>query len=360
MGFFKNIVAIPASWLYGAGVAVNNTMFDWGIKKVTEFDIPIICIGNITVGGTGKTPMAEYLVRLLSSYYNVAVLSRGYKRKTKGFILASADMSFKRIGDEPKQIKLKFPLIPVAVCEKRVEGINRLREAHPEINLIILDDAFQHRYVEGWVNIVLMDYNNPVYEDRLLPWGRLRDFRSSLARAHMMVVTKCPVGITPLDCRIVRNNLDIYAYQSLFFTKLSSQRAIPLFAELSGTEPLPYHHPVIAIATVANPTLFIEHLEDNYTLVDKLIFSDHHTFRMRDIERIERLLEQAPEGTVIVMTEKDAVKLMNSQKISELTRSKMFYISITVDFIDNQDSAFIRIITHYVSENYKYKITHPE
>ncbi len=361
MGVLRNIFAIPASWLYGAGVAFRHALFNWKIKKITEFDIPIVCVGNITVGGTGKTPMTEYLVELLSSYYNVAVLSRGYKRKTKGFILASPDMSFKRIGDEPKQIKLKFPTIPVAVCEKRVEGINRLRELHPEVNLIILDDAFQHRYVESWVNIVLMDYNNPVYEDRLLPYGRLRDFRSSLERAHMFVVTKCPDSLSALDCRIVRNNLEMFPYQSLFFTKIISGSALPLFPDLIGTtEALVDKHPVIAISTIANPTSYLDRIEQNYTLVDYIAFPDHHTFRMRDIERIEMMLKSAPEDTVIVMTEKDAVKLMGSKKIKKSTRAKMYYISISIAFNDNNDSSFIRILSQYVSENYKYKITHPQ
>ncbi|MEG0656446.1 MAG: tetraacyldisaccharide 4'-kinase [Mucinivorans sp.] len=157
----RNILTAPLSWLYAAGVALRHAMFNIGLYKVEEFDIPIVVVGNITVGGTGKTPFTEYLVEQLSTDYHVAVLSRGYMRKTKGFVLASETSSFKNVGDEPKQIKLKFPSIPVAVCEKRVVGIKKLRELHPEVNLIILDDAFQHRHVEGWVNIVLMDYNCP-------------------------------------------------------------------------------------------------------------------------------------------------------------------------------------------------------
>lgn len=360
MSFFRDLIAAPASWAYSAGVSFRHTMFDWGVLKSIEFDIPIVCVGNITVGGTGKTPMTEYLIESLSQQYNVAVLSRGYKRKTKGFILTTPDMSFKRIGDEPKQIKLKFPTIPLAVCEKRVEGIRKLRELHPEVNLIILDDGFQHRYVEAWINIVLMDFNNPIYEDRMLPLGRLRDVRSSLERAGIFVITKCPDNLSPLDCRMVRKYLDLYPYQSIYFSKFKSAEALPLFVDLAGEAPLPHNQPVIAVASIANPDAFLDQLERDYTLVNKAIFSDHHIFRMRDIETIEAALAAAPDGTKLVMTEKDAVKFMNSRKIKEATRRAMYYISINVEFIDDQKREFHRILLQYVSENQKYNITHPE
>ena len=168
MGILRNILTTPLSWIYGGIIGIRHALFNWKILKSQPFDIPIVCIGNITVGGTGKTPHTEYLIQVLSTRYNVAVLSRGYKRRSKGFQLAAVNSSFKRIGDESKQIKLKFPDIPVAVAEKRTEGIRRLRELHPEVNLIILDDGFQHRYVESWINIVLMDYNCPIWEDKLL------------------------------------------------------------------------------------------------------------------------------------------------------------------------------------------------
>lgn len=360
MGFLRELFAAPASWIYAAGVSFRHTLFDWGVLKATEFDIPIVCVGNITVGGTGKTPMTEYLVEMLSRTHNVAVLSRGYKRKTKGFILATPEMSFKRIGDEPKQIKLKFPTIPVAVCEKRVDGIRKLRNEHPEVNLIILDDAFQHRYVEAWINIVLMDFNNPIYEDRMLPLGRLRDVRSSLERAGMFVITKCPDTLSPLDCRMVRKYLDLYPYQSIYFSKFNSAEAMPLFADLSDGAALEANHPVIAVAAIANPDSFFKHIEQRYRLVDKIAYSDHHIFRLRDISRIEQMLEAAPAGTAIVMTEKDAVKLINSKKIKESTRRAMHYVGVGVEFVDDQQCDFQRILLQYVSENQKYNITHPE
>ena len=213
---------------------------------------PIVCVGNLTVGGTGKTPVTEYLIEKLSPIFKVAVLSRGYKRKTRGFVLSTVQSSFRSIGDEPKQIKLKYPGIPVAVCEKRAEGIKKLRESHPEIELIILDDAFQHRYVEAWADIVLMDYNRPIYHDTFLPLGRLRDTPQQLDRADLVLVTKCPDSITPLDMRIVRKQLNLFPYQTLYFTKMVQGRPIPLFPE-QAKRAVSAGDPVIIMTGIANP-----------------------------------------------------------------------------------------------------------
>lgn len=295
---------------------------------------------------------------MLSAKYNVAVLSRGYKRKSKGFYLATTTSSFKRIGDEPKQIKLKFPDIPVAVCEKRCEGIDRLREIHPEVNLIILDDGFQHRYVEPWVNILLMDYNHPIYEDHMLPWGRLRDLKSQLSRANIVVATKCPADLRPLDYRLMQNNLELYSYQTLYFTRFKSDPPTPLFPSLCP--PIVTEGQSIIIMTgIANPANFVGRLERRYKVEHKLIFSDHYTYKMRDIHLLEELLATLPEETAIIITEKDAVKLMNSRKISENIRRRLHYISISVRFANNREADFIQQLEQYVRTNQKHSITHP-
>lgn len=360
MGLGRDMLMAPISWLYAAAVSLRHTFYDWGIYKTHEFDIPIIVVGNITVGGTGKTPFTEYLVSQFSGRYNVAVLSRGYKRKTKGFVLATETSSFRKIGDEPKQIKLKYPSIPVAVCEKRVEGIRRLRELYPEVNLVILDDAFQHRHVEGWVNVVLMDYNAPVWEDKMLPLGRLRDSMSSLSRANMFVITKCPSVLTPLDCRMVYKNLDPYPYQSLFFTSFISEAPRPLFVDLAVKPTIKRGTPVILMTGIANPAGLVSHVERNFTLLHKMLFSDHYNFKMRDIYHLEELLVSSPEDTIVILTEKDAVKLMGSRKISNKIKSRLYYISISVEFRNNNSIDFNRIIDQYVRENQKYNVTHPE
>lgn len=360
MKLLGQILAAPLAWLYGGVIDIRHRLFDWGVLKSREFDIPIICVGNITVGGTGKTPHTELLIELLSSEFRVAVLSRGYKRKTKGFLLATVTSSFKKVGDEPKQIKLKYPDIPVAVCERRVEGIERLREAHPEVNLIILDDAFQHRYVEPWVNIVLMDYHNPVYEDRMLPLGRLRDRPAQLSRAQMVVVTKCPEEMKPLDYRIVSKNLDLYPYQSLYFTRMVSQPPKPLYPAYGQPDTLPEGTPVIAMVGIANPTRFLAGLESRYDLRQTFVFRDHYTFKMKDIHAAEETLSGCPPETVVVVTEKDAVRLMNSRKISDDFKRRLYYVSIRVEFLENRESDFRRQLEQYARENQKYNVLHPE
>lgn len=341
------------------GIDIRHKMFDWGMLKSREFDIPIICVGNITVGGTGKTPHTERLVEILSGEFKVAVLSRGYKRKTKGFVLAQVNSSFKKIGDEPKQIKLKFPNIPVAVCEKRVEGIEKLRAAHPEVNLIILDDAFQHRYVEPWINILLMDFSCPIYEDYLLPMGRLRDRRSQLSRAQMVIVTKCPGDLKPLDYRIITKRLDLYPYQSLFFTNSVSEKPVPLYRRYNQP-PLKPGAPVVALSGIANPTKFLENLHENYDVREIFTFGDHHTFKMKDIYRVEEKLKELPEETVVVITEKDAVRLMNSRKMSDDIKRRLYFVSIRVEFLENKECDFRRQLDQYVRENQKYNMLHPE
>ena len=360
MNLLGKILAAPCTLLYGLAIDLRHKLFDWGVLKSREFDIPIVCVGNITVGGTGKTPHTEMLIELLQEQYRVAVLSRGNKRKTKGFVLAGAGSSFKAVGDEPKQIKLKYPHVPVAVCEKRTEGIRRLREAHPEVNLVILDDAFQHRYVEPWLNIVLMDYDCPVYDDWLLPLGRLRDRVSQLARAQIVLVTKCSKELRPLDYRIVSKRLRLYPYQSLYFTTFSSGSPTPLFPGLGQADSVARGGPVVAVSGIANPKKFIAELEREYDLRRTFTFKDHHTFRMSDIHAIEQCLRGLPDGTAIVTTEKDAVRLMNSRKISDQIKRRLYYVSVRVEFLENRACDFRRQLEQYVRENQKSNILHPQ
>lgn len=354
----KQLFTVPLSWLFSMVVGIRHKLFDWHILRSTEFDIPIICIGNLTVGGTGKTPHAEYLIEILGKKYNVAVLSRGYKRKTKGFYIATPTSSFKRVGDEPKQIKLKFPNIPVAVCEDRVKGIRKIRELHPEVNLIILDDAFQHRYVDPWINILLMDYNRPIYEDRMLPWGRLRDHKGQINRAQIIIATKCPEDLKPLDYRIMQNNLELYSYQTLYFTQFKSEEPRALFPSLNPAA-ISDGIKVIAMAGIANPTNFFARLESKYDVEHKLVFPDHYAYKVRDMARLEELLDTMPADTPIIITEKDAVKLTNTRKISENILRRLHYVTVSVRFANGREDDFIAQLNQYVSKNQKNNITHP-
>ncbi len=356
---WKAIWAAPLAALYGLVVTIRHWLFDRGILRSTEFDIPIVCVGNLTVGGTGKTPVTEYLIEQLSTQYRVAVLSRGYKRRTRGFVLSSVRSSFREIGDEPKQMKLKYPQIPMAVCEKRVEGIRRLRQAHPEVNLVILDDAFQHRYVEAWVNVLLMDYNRPIYQDSYLPMGRLRDSKKQLKRAQLIVATKCPVSIQPIERRTIGNNLQLYPYQSLFFSHMRAGSPEPLFPDLVQL-PLREHAPVIALTGIAAPQGFLATLGRRYSVVESLLFPDHHTYRMSDMRKLQSLLRTLPEDTLIVTTEKDAVKLVNRNKIPTDILRRLYYLPIRFTFLDGGDEPFLRKLFEYVRKNHKYSLLHPE
>lgn len=350
------ILLYPVSLVYRLVIWFRHKLFDWGVLKSEEFDIPIICVGNLTVGGTGKTPFAEFIIQNLSGQYNIALLSRGYRRRTKGYYEVFPNTPFREVGDEPKQIKLKFPEIVVAVCEDRVVGINQIRAQHPKVNLIILDDGFQHRYVEAWVNIVLMDYNRPIYNDTLLPVGRLRDLPSQLSRAHFVVTTKCPANMNALDMRLVANSLDLYPYQSLFFAGVQIGGAFPLFGDMAIKAELTRGDSVIAMAGLAEPTGFVKGLKTQFKVVDTLIFKDHHPYRMSDLDKMQQALENAPAGTVIVTTEKDAVKLTNRRRIPVDIQQRLFFIPINIEFKDDSQDKFLQKLNTYVRTNQKYSL----
>ncbi|MCD8072833.1 MAG: tetraacyldisaccharide 4'-kinase [Alistipes sp.] len=340
----------PFAMLYGIGVSVRNKMFDWGIVRSRKYDIPVICVGNITVGGTGKTPVTETLISHFAARSNVAVLSRGYRRRTKGYVEARVDSPFLEVGDEPKQIKRKFPDIVVAVCEKRTEGIDRIMAAHPEVELIILDDGFQHRYVEPWVNIVLMDYNRPVYKDHLLPWGSLRDTRSQIKRAHYVIVTKCPEDMTPIDRRIIQKSLALFPYQSLFFTSTQYGNLKAVFPE--DAQALPEKGAsVIAMSGIASPEPFQKALGRRFEVVKRMVYADHYTYRRKDLLTMEKALDATPQGMVIVMTEKDAVKFAGNRKIPPHLRVKLFYLPIKISFREDTRKDFLNKLDYDIRTN---------
>ncbi len=358
------LILIPLSWIYTMFVALRNLMFDWGVLKSQEYDIPIVCVGNIAAGGSGKTPHAELLVKLLSDKYKIAVLSRGYNRESKGFFEVTTKSSTRKIGDEPKQIKIKFPHVVVAVCEDRRKGIELIRQDHPETNLIILDDGFQHRYVECWLNILLTDHTLPLYEDKMLPWGRLREPRSALSRAHVVLVTKTSEDIKPIDMRIISKSLNMYPYQSLFFTRMKQLAPVAVFPSSADKRPF-RESKVIALSAIAKPENFIEQLKKKYKVVDTLSYKDHYNYKKRDLATIKALLDKHGEDVFIVTTDKDAVKFAGSKKVPNEIRSKMYAIPIGVEFAatdrsrNNTEKGFLEKILPYVEKNQKYNTIHP-
>jgi tetraacyldisaccharide 4'-kinase len=333
------ILRIIISWIYTAVIYVRHRLYDWGLLKSHTYDIPVVCIGNITVGGTGKTPMAEMLISSLGTRYNIALLSRGYGRRTKGYREVTTKDNYLDVGDEPLQIKLKFSATTVVVCEDRVKGIERIRKEHPEVNLIIMDDGLQHRSVSAKINIIILDATRPVDNDYMLPRGRLRDLKSRLAVGHYFMVSKCPDSMTPLDRRIWHNNLRSVAYQKVYFSKMEPLPIVPLF-DFPDRESVGYAHQAILMAGVGNPRGFVSAAEMRFDVVDKFIVGDHHRYNVDDMRVLEEKHKRHPRA-IVLMTEKDAVKLRRAHNLPESLRRSMYYQPVRMQFIDGPDQNFI-------------------
>ena len=340
MDKYLKYVLTPFSWLYGFGVYIRNKFFDWGILKEVSFNVPVVGVGNITVGGTGKTPHVEYILECLRYKRNIAVLSRGYKRKTRGFILASAKSTPDDIGDEPLQIYEKFGgTVKVAVCESRVKGIRELIKQFPKINLIVLDDSFQHRYIKPKVNIMLMDYSHPVYSDNILPLGRMRESSDAKYRADMVITTKCPADVSALDMRLVSKHLELLPYQKLYFSTFDYGGLIPVFpddcTERMLLTDLNSDDSVILLTGVANPRPFVNHFRD-YPFKKKILhFPDHHDFKKSDLHKIlAKFNDTTGNRKIIITTEKDAMRISHNPYFPIELRPKIFYIPIGVRMLD--------------------------
>jgi tetraacyldisaccharide 4'-kinase len=327
-----------------------------GILTSREFNIPIISVGNITVGGTGKTPHTEYLVKLLSRSFNVATLSRGYKRKTRGFYLSDNSSTVFQLGDEPLQIKKKFPEISVAVDEKRVRGIEHLLalENKEKPDVIILDDAFQHRYVKPGSNILLIDYNRIITRDRMLPAGRLREPASNRFRANIIIVTKCPVKLSPIEERIIGKELNIRPYQTLFFTTLSYGEFIPVFPEDANPDIQKSNKSfsILLVTGIANPEPLKDYLFHKSIAMEELNFPDHYNFTPKDIENIaDKINKITGNNKIILTTEKDMVRLRSLDNIPQNIKELLYYIPLEIQFMDNTGKSFDKKIIDYVREN---------
>lgn len=333
MKFLLKLLSYP----YRMVVYIRHWMFDCGLLKSEKFDIPIICVGNITVGGTGKTPTAEMILAYMQQHYRVALLSRGYGRRTKGYMEVRTNSSYRDVGDEPLQIKLKFPDALVVVCEKRVEAIRRIQAEHPEINLIVMDDGFQHRYVDARINVVIVDSTRPFYEDDFLPAGTLRDKIDSLYRAHYFVVTKCPDDMQPLQQRMWRKDLHKIAYQKVYFTRVIPTEPIALFP---GENSLKYGDDVVVMCGIGNPKAFLAGVRKSFKVKARYTFPDHHVYSLDDVNIIADALKRYP-NAMLLTTEKDAVKLRRSKRVPAIIRERLFYIPVKVEFIEGSDNDFL-------------------
>ena len=348
----------PLSWLYGLGVGFRNMLFEVGVLKSRAYDIPVIAVGNITVGGSGKTPHVEYLVNLLHDKLKVAVLSRGYKRKSRGYVLAEEDTEMKEIGDEPFQMHQKFPGIYVAVDAKRVRGIQHLQddEETKDVEVILLDDAFQHRYVKPGINILLVDYHRLIIYDKILPAGRLREPLSGKNRADIVIVTKCPKDLKPMEFRVLTKAMNLYPFQKLYFTCINYDKPIGIFNEQQLDLESLKDKNVMLLTGIASPKQMEHDLTPMVKTLTSVSFGDHHHFKSKDIDRINEIFESMPEPRLIITTEKDAVRLRDSEGLYEIVKDNLYALPIKVSFMQDQEENFNEKIISYVRKNSRNSI----
>ncbi|MBU1009569.1 MAG: tetraacyldisaccharide 4'-kinase [Bacteroidetes bacterium] len=345
------LLLLPVAWIYQLILIVRHKLFDWQILRPVAFQHPVICVGNLSMGGTGKTPQVEYIIRLLKNNYRIATLSRGYRRKSSGFLLASNEMTYQQIGDEPKQYINKFDDIIVAVDEKRVHGIRKLQELPNPPKIVILDDAFQHRQVKPGINILLTDFHNLYPNDWLFPAGNLRDLSSQARRANVIIVTKTPRVFSPFTKRRLIEIIRPQPGQMLYFSYLDYGRLTPVNNKSKVFIPKTLTT-ILMFCGIGNPYPFEEHLRD---LCSNLIvhdYPDHHVYTENDIKHLEREFEAIlGKNKIMVTTEKDAMRLIDSPYFSRLERFPLFYIPIEVKFHENKAKGFDQYLTEYVRKN---------
>jgi tetraacyldisaccharide 4'-kinase len=343
------ILLLPFALLYWLAIGLRNWLYDKKILKSAEFGLPLICVGNLSVGGTGKSPMVEYLVELLKNRYRIATLSRGYKRKTRGYLLANEHTTALDIGDEPMQFHLKFPGVPVAVGEERIEAIPQLLHDRPDTEVIILDDAFQHRSIKAGLNILLTDYNNLFTRDFLLPTGDLRDQKKSYKRAEVIIVTKCKPGLTEEERQKLVNEIKPLPHQQIFFTSIAYGELHHVISGLTGS--FSRSAEILLVSGIANPRPLKKMLEEHSNIYHLLQYSDHHIFTIDDLKEIRTKYDELTSAEKIILTtEKDAVRL---QKFSnEIEGLPFFVIPVRHQFLFNGGKVFDDLVTNFIT-NFK-------
>ncbi len=332
---FLKILLKPLGLLYGLVMSIRNKCFDLHIFKGESYDLPVIGVGNLSVGGTGKTPMIAWLLKKFSNNYNTAVLSRGYNRKSKGYKLATESSTALEIGDEAYQLKQSFPHVQLAVSEKRIEGMQKLLALQNPPELVFLDDNFQHRWVRASFQILLTSYSNPYFNDSVLPAGRLREPKSGSIRAQAIVVTKCPDKLTGFDRIQFRNNLGLSAHQSCFFT------GIRYAQQPAGTDKKTFDdfQGSLLVTGIANPKPLLDFLSNKGINIKHLSFPDHHNFSAKDLKKIEKLSD----GKAFLTTEKDAARLEDL-----VSKNRIYTIPIEPYFLDDE-SAFVEVLNKVIS-----------
>lgn len=334
--------------LYGLAIGMRNMLYDIGLVRSSSFNVPIISVGNLTVGGAGKTPHIEYLIRLLKDYIYVSTLSRGYKRKSKGFQWVSLNNDATQVGDEPLQFKRKFPGVFVAVSESRSFGIPYIIQRHPETEVVLLDDAFQHRSVDPGLNILLTEYSKPYTRDFLLPAGRLREHISSAERADIVIVSKCPQELSEESKEKIAKELSIQEHQALFFSYYKYLPPYFIF-DKKITKPINKKLKVIVLAAIAKVDYLLDFLDNNAEVVQVIRFEDHHYFKAQEIARILLTLDEYQDEEIIILTtEKDAIRLELHKDYILQQALPIFVLPIEVKFHFNGSEDFDRYVKDYL------------
>ncbi|MDE1192623.1 MAG: tetraacyldisaccharide 4'-kinase [Arachidicoccus sp.] len=348
MNFKKTIVPVlrifllPVSVIYGLIIYIRNFLFDKKILHSKSFNLPVICVGNISVGGTGKTPMVEYLIKIFQHQnFSTATISRGYRRKTKGFLLADDKTNVTDIGDEPMQFHSKYPGVAVCVGEDRVNAIEQLLQSKPETEIIILDDAFQHRKIKAGLNILLTDYNNLFYKDCFLPVGNLRDQRSAAKRADIIVVTKCPQSISFKEQQFINKKID---RKNIFFTAINYGNPY----HISNSEEIILNKEMhyVLIHGIANANSLRHYLASFDKNFEEIQFNDHHDYSKNDIQKIIAHYNNQVRKSIIITTEKDAVKLKGFN--NQLSALPLYILPVEVFFLFNEKEKFDNMINNFV------------
>lgn len=338
-------ILFPFSIIYGSIIWCRNKMFDKNILRSASFNFPVICVGNLAVGGTGKTPMVEYLIRLFEGKYNVATLSRGYKRKTKGFAIADENTTAIDIGDEPMQLHKKFPGVAVSVSEERVVGIPQLLYAKPETQVIILDDAFQHREIRAGLNILLTSYQNLFTRDFILPAGDLRDVKSSSKRAEIIIVTKCKSYLDEKERDSIIAEIAPLPQQKVFFTKIEYSSPYHLFSKESRILEPKWN--VLLVCGIADPGPIKEVLTTYVASYEMLLYRDHHIFNTDDLKDIQKQFSEIEhQDKIILTTEKDGVRLAKFEK--ELSDLPIYVFPMAHKFLFGGDVEFDNAVNGFV------------
>ncbi len=338
-------VLYPFSVLYGIVTSVRNKLFDWKVIPSAKYNLPVISVGNITVGGTGKTPFTEYLIQLLQQDYKLALLSRGYKRKTKGALLADDNPRAEDIGDEPCQIKSKFGDIEAVVAEKRVEGMDLILEK-TNVDVVIMDDAYQHRYVTPGLSILVIDYNRPLWKDMPFPGGNLRECANGQKRADLILVNKCPLDLSQDDKEWWLKKIGPLPTQKVFFSGITYGSLV----DINGQWIDNLSRPVLAIAGIARPEPFFEYLHEVYNIRHRLIFPDHYQYANKDVTMIMQKLETLGKDAFIITTEKDYTRLKGLDKDMD---NKLTFLPIRLKVLFEEEKQLELIIHNYVRDYQK-------